>query len=464
MRTNLFLALTIFGAAAAAPFNPGLVFRVHKKHFAEIFKVAVPIANPFLKNNVITDPISVGILKITETNLSIEDIRSDRVVNPDSTQKDFLRFEIRDSKFHMVSKGRIDAAIFKSDGTIHADGVIPLVRVKVGFQDFNATHHSRPYVHFDLEELEFDKKSLRIHLDFKGIPNFLINQIVDIFKGVVTGKLRDAIKKFFRENGNKLINKAIHTGYPLSVPIAPLGISLQTAVNLKPSIDDHDVVMGIDGTFFDTKSGYKRDKDAPKVEGDALANFFGDASVTSYTFNSFLDALRGRDIAANVQGIDLLVRLENNQPVSISADGIHAKQLDVMVRGNKGKSYVEGRLDFASTLWMGIHKSLDFFLDTDIRNFGINSFDFKTNFPVIGHLKPLIPYAINAFIRYFHRLSLDIPDVVLPFDLKVKDLGLVLTDEILQLGVSVQIDHVTQLIARLLQRFADSQALTSDTL
>lgn len=472
MTSRLLLALffsAVSNQAALPPavtgpvFNPGLVLRVHKNKLAEIIQVAIPIANPLLKNVMLNETISVSVLKIYKTNMTLEDIKSDHVSCKDLSQAGHLTCEIRDTRFHMVSTARIDAFIFKSDGIIHADGVIPIIRLRIAFQDFNATHYGKPYVNLELEELEFDKKALKIHLDFKNIPSSLINTIVDLFKSVLVKNLRDSIKKFFKASGNGLINKAIEKNFPVSVPIPPLGVSLQTALNSKPVIDEHDVAIGIDGTFFVTSQGYKRDKDAQKVEGDALANYFGDVSLTAYTLNSLHEALRGREIAFNVAGVDLVVKLEGSGEIRISPKGIEGARLGAMVRGTKGKTFVEGKMNVSALLWLGIHKSYDFFLDTDLQQWSINSFDFNSNLPVVHHLGKLIPYLINTYVHYFHKLSLDIPDVILPFDLKVKDLGLVLTEQILQVGVSVQIDHVTRLIQAWVDGVVEqSQPVTSE--
>jgi len=457
-----FLLALFFTVVSADPlqslgpvFNPGVALRVHKKKLAEIIQVAIPIANPFLKDVMLNETISVSVLKIQQTNMTLEDIKSDRVFCTDLADIGHLTCEIHDTKFHMLSKARIDAFIFKSDGTIHADGVIPIIRLKIAFQDFNATHFGKPYLDLELQELEFDKKSLQIHLDFKNIPSSLINTIVELFKSLLAKNLRDSIKKFFKVNGNALINKQIHKSFPTSIPIEPLGISLQTALNIKPVIDGHDVVLGIDGTFFVTSQGYKRDKDAPKIEGDALANYFGDVSLTDYTLNSLLEALNNRDIILNVYGIDIVVRVEGTGVIRISPKGIEGKTISVFVRGSKGSQFVQAKIDVSALLWLGIHKSLDFFLDTDLQKWSINSFDFKSNLPVIQHFGRFIPYLINTYVRYFHKLSLDIPDVILPFDLKVKDLGLVLSDEILQVGVSVQIDHITKLIQQWVEGYLE---------
>lgn len=461
MRSPVLISLLAITVLAA--FNPGLVGRMHKQHLTEIIKVMIPIANPFLKSVILDEPISAGVLKLLQTNITIEDINPTRVICPKPDQLDFLECEIKDSNFHLLAKGQINAIIFKSEGTIHADGKINAIKARFGFMNFTDKQHGKPYLNLSLVDIEFDAKSLKIHLDFKNIPSSLIDTIIATFKNALVKNIRDQLKKFFNQNGNELVNKMIEEKYPVAVEVKSLGIALRTELPVKAAIDSHDLVIGIDGTAYDIQKGYKRDKDAVKVNGDAMEEFFGDVSLTSYSFRTIFDAIRDKVIAFETQGIKLTFKHTGEPTFNICKDGLSGDNVVGTLRAQKGDYWIELAVEASGLVWLGVHKSIDFFLDIDVKKLSFKQFEVKSNIPGVGALGFLIRMAIEQLLKRFHKFSIDLPNVILPFDLKVSNIGLKMSQDLVQVGVSVEIDHLAKVFGDMFDRFVaeERQIMTS---
>ena len=439
--------------------NPGVVLRIHKKNLTGIIKVGVSVINPFLKNVFMDEWIDTGMLKIETTNMNMEDIKSEQVTCIETQRKDFLQCQIIKAQFNMASTAYLDAVIFKNHGKIMVRGILDVVTLKIGFMDFNTTHFGRPYVAINLDEITFDKNTLKINLDFRGIPSFLVEKTIEFFKSKVISKLRDEIMKFANKQGSDKINMVVHKVFPHTVILDPVGISLQTALLFKPSIDEHDLVIGIDGTFFDTQSGYKRDKDAAEVTGDAMDHFFGDVSLTNYTINSFFQAIYQKRISMSLGPIQLeMISTTLDPDVSISPSLIQISRMSGITRGESGSNFGEVTMDVSLDMIVGIHTSIDFFLDLDIPHFDLHEFKMKTNIPMISYFESAIRFFLEQAIKYFHSFSLDIPNFVLPFDMKVVDVGLQMNHGYVQLGLTVEIDHVIPEIIKAFQTNFEGQS------
>ena len=435
-------------------FNPGVVLRVHKKHLTGIIKVGVAVINPFLKNVFMDEKIDAGMLKLLTTNITLEDIKSDQITCLETQRRDFLQCQITKAKFDLTSTAEINAVVFKSKGKVMVKGILDVVTIKLGFQDFNETHFGRPYININLDEITFDKNALKINLDFKNIPSSLIDKIIDLFKSQVISKLRDEIMKFANKEASNKINEAVHKSYPHSVAIGSLGISLQTALLTKPLIDEHDLAIGIDGSFFETSSGYKRDKDAVEVTGDAMTNFFGDVALTSFTINSFLEAIYKKRVSFTLGSVELeMTSTLLNPNVTITPSLIQIPRISGVTRGELGTNFAEVTGELSLDLAIGIHKSIDFFLDLDFPKFELNEFKLKTNIPMISYFESAIKFFLEQSMKYFHNFSFDIPNFILPFDMKIKDIGFAMNPGYVQLGLTVEIDHIVQLIKALQGNF-----------
>lgn len=455
MNRALFAALLALSALAA--FNPGIVARVHKHHLTEIIKVMIPIANPFLKSIVSEELVDVGVLKLLKTNITIEDIKPARVTCPKTDQSDFLECEILDSNFHLFANAEIKAFVFKSLGTIHADGKINVIKARFGFMNFDDKQHGKPYLNLMLNDIIFDAKSLKVHLDFKNIPSTLIDTIISLFKSALVKNIREQLMKFFNQKGNALVNKIIEQKFPETVEIKPLGIALRTEVPKKPTIDSHDVALGVDGTFYDIAKGYKRDKDAPKVEGEAMEAYFGDVSLTSYTLRTLFESIRGKSIIFEAQGLKLTFTHTGEPTFGICKDGLSGDNVVGKLRVQKGNYWIELSLDVSGLVWLGVHKSIDFFLDIDVKKLTFKRFEVKSNIPGVETLGIVVHMAIEQLLKRFHKFSIDLPNVILPFDLKVTDLGMQLSEDLLQVGGSVQIDHLARELGALFERFVKEE-------
>ena len=448
-RTLLLLLL----ARAALCWNPGVVLRLHKKNLSKIITVGTKVVNPFIKNITITDPIEASILTLHKTELVLADVQPSQIVWPSLDKEGYLECEVLKVGFKLVGHGEIKAAFFKSKGTVLATGFVSKVVVRFAFEDFSAARKDKPFVKVELQQFEFDTKSMIIKLDFRLIPDSLINNVISLFKSVVVKSIQSSIAKSFKLKFNKAVNEFVEREYPASVSLGPYGLSLQTLLSSKPTVTAMEVVLGLDGTFFDTAAGYSRSKDAAAVSTHKLDRFFGDLTVTSYSVNTFFEAVFNKDFVFDLAGTSLTLRSELSHPdVRMSSRGIRLDKYPLFARVQRGKDFLESRSEVSLLLDAEVHKSVDFFLDFFVREFAFHKLEFRSDKPFMAVLGRVVRLFMMALFAAKQKFSLGIPDVNLPFDTKLKDLGVDIEDGYLQVGASVDVDHVTKWVLAKLRR------------
>lgn len=434
--------------------NPGFVVKVHKNKIPQIMKVAVPIMNPLLKNVVLNETIDVSLLKLTSSVLDIANLLPSQIDCPFNNDPNFIQCEISKAAFNIISQAEIDTPLFKSTGTIKCQGVLNLIRVRFGFKEFTEKQKGKPFLNLVLEDLHFDKDSMQIHIDMKGIPNALIDQIVKTFKSSVLNKIKENLIKFVKEKGNLKINQIIDEKYPSAVDLVDIGISMRTELNACSIIDQENIIFGMDATFYDTKTGYKRTKESHLIDSKPMDKYFLDIALTSYMINSFFESIYDKRIKVTTEKAVFEVQSTWKSPdLVIDSEAVKCNAFTGALKLYKENMFAEFIGDVSFDLHLNSRKSIDQFVDFDFKKLSLNEMKFNSNIPVVKYMEFFVKYALKSLFVFLHSFSVDIPNINFPGDIKLTDFELRMNSGFIDAGISVDIDHVVEAVQNMMNGY-----------
>jgi hypothetical protein len=425
---------------AMLSYNPGVVVAVHESEFGSLVAGVLPLINSFTKNFVIEERIEDPNITITKMEGDLGDVR------PDQLQFDFTSVPgsiiVRISKAGQKIKSYADLkmGIFTSSGTIITSGVVDSITLRVNFRDFDAQHKDKPYFTVKIIDIQFDKEAFTIEGDFQGIPQFIIDSVMKIFKAQVIDKMKAIIINKIDRDGDEIIDRILNENYPFALPLLPINTSVCVNLIDKPTIDDKNIYFQLDGTFFNTQTGYNRTRDAEAISMNTDNQFYINTFITQYSIKSILEALVNNPIGFDVLGISMSFdSLDDQTEVTIQDNQLSMTSLKTKF-GIKYKSFfieVISGLDVKANLCVNkenekLEASIDF------SHLSFSEFSLESNFWIPGIASYIISKLIELLIKIKHRYVFGLPAENLPFGIEVKDLGVQLFDKHVRAGLSIE--------------------------
>jgi len=389
-------ALLILGCSAFA-YRPGIIVTVRESEFGNLVKGALPLINNATKHFVMDDPIYEDQLTINRIEGSLDDIPIDNINFTFHNDTGIISIAVSKVWHHVKCYAEAHAKLIKSSGTITS-------------------------------------------ADFKGIPNFLIDAIIKIFKSKVLDKLKDSILETLDKKADPMIDKALDHNYPFAVPLTGLDTSLCIALIQKPHFDDQNLYLEIDGTFFNTQKGYARTKDAEEIQLHTDDSFYVDIHVTQYSINSLISAIYNTEIHYKLFGYDLMFQsLDNDGIAQIDIEKITINNFKSVIAISSGHFFarVNSSLDIASAFIVRRHSDGSFWVALDFYDFKFSDFNIDTSFGSNSEINRLVEATIQTFIRFQKNFKTRLPTIELPFHIKIEDIGAYLFDKHIRFGVSI---------------------------
>lgn len=430
------LALT----CSAFAYRPGIIVTVRESEFGNLVKGALPLINKSTKNFVMDEPIAEDMLTINRIEGSLDDIHSENLRFTFRPDVGIISIVVSKVWHHVKCEGEAKAKFIRSPGVITSSGIIDEILIDMHFRDFTDAQKGKPYFSLKIQQLNFNKDSFDIHADFKGIPNFLIDGIIKIFKSKVLDKVKNSILETLDKKGDSMIDKALDKLYPFAVPLTNLDTSLCISVLQKPHIDDKNLYLEIDGTFFNTQKGYSRTQDAEDIKLHTDDNFYVDVHVTQYSINSLISAVYNTQIHYKLFGFDLMVESLNNEGiVDIDIDKITVNKFNSLIGISKNDFFarVNLSLNFSSAFNVSRHSDGFFWAALDVYDFKFLEFDIDTSYGSHPEISELVEVCIQTFVRFQKKFTMKLPVIELPFNIKIEDVGAELFDKQIRFGVSI---------------------------
>jgi hypothetical protein len=438
---NLF-CLTAFVALTCATqaFRPGIIVTVHENEFGNLVKGVLPLINNGTKNFVMDETISEEMIDINRIEGSLDDIHSENLGFAFHPDTGIISIVVSKIWHHVKCFGVAKAKFIKSPGVITSSGMIDEVLINMNFRDFTDTQKGKPYFSVKVQQLTFNKDSFDIHADFKGIPNFIIDAIIKIFKAKLLDKIKDSILKSLDKKSDPMIDKALDKLYPQYVSLKDLDTSLSIELIQKPHIDDKNLYIEVDGTFFNTEKGYSRTQDAEDIKLQTDDQFYVDAHVTQYSVNSLINSLYHTKIHRRVFGFDVEVESLNNESnVQIDIEKFTFTKFNSLLNVSKNGLFarVNSSVNLSSAFVVRRHSDGSFWASMDVYDLKFLELDIDSSFGRQPLVSKLVQFAIRTYLRFQNNFKVKLPTIELPFNIKVDNIGAESFDKYIRFGVSI---------------------------
>lgn len=408
--------------------NPGVVATVKKSIFDKVKHKFVPLIYEQIKNLDIKQEIEISKAKVHEIKVKIGPITPENIKLTEPDEKT-ITIEVTNFSMHLEAQATIHELI-TSSGTIKCDGAIEMISLNLVFKELDPKN-PKPFINLSLEHYKIFLDKWHFALDFKYIPEFLIDLIINAFKRTIITDVLPVVTDVISSKTNEILDQ----NYPVFMNLENMDLAVATLMVEKPFFDEDNLVLKIDGTFFNEQKGYRR-LGEPEFIGIRENSLGFNAFLSQYSLESFFDVVYNQDFHFKIQDYEIFFKtIPEKNPIVFMENILRIQDF-----------HVEGGIKFNSyNLSFKTKVKSDFMIDSidqeskrihlEIIKFKFAQFEIDSNIPNLQFISPIIQKGLEFFLSWKRFFYVEVPLIKLPFDIELDNLGFNILDHSINLGI-----------------------------
>ena len=411
--------------------DPGVVVTVKKSIFDKVKHKFIPIIYSQIKHLDIKQEIEISSkAKVHEIKVNVGELNPENIKLTEPDEKT-INIVVENFSMHLVALATVHEFI-TSSGTITCDGTIDSITLNLVFREIGEKN-PKPFIDLNLTHYRIDTSKWHFALDFKYIPEWLIDLIINAFKKTILTDILPVITDMITKTTNNVLEK----NYPIYTNLQNYDLAVATQMVQKPTFDKDNLVLMIDGTFFNEQKGYRRlsEPDFIEIKENGLAL---NAFLSQYSLESFFDVVYNKDFDFKIGDYEIFFKtIAENKPIVFKDTILRIKDF-----------HIEGGIKIGTnTFTLKTKISSDFMIDSidqknkkiimEIIEFRFDQFEIDSNIKYLKYISPVIKQIIQWFFAWKKFFYVQIPIIKLPYDIEMGNLDLNILEHSINFGLDL---------------------------
>ena len=425
-----------------APYlNPGLGATININLLNEIQQTFVEKLYLQFKEFDLPMEISADFLDLSKLHISLDNLESKNLIFFLSPSDNSIVLTFSDLSMRLAGNIRVHKAFFSSSGTIKVGFTLKSLVAKITFVKLEDSSLVKPTISAQIIDLDIPEDELKISLDLKYIPDFIMDMVIYFIKGTLIKTLTNFVGDFAKGDGSKQVNEMINQQYPEEVEI--WGVMVGSLLTDKVIVQQNNLFLSIDGIAYvkDQKPEKRMKVSSMQFSKDDRSSLMTEISqeMLESALKSFIKGEYNNEYTFIAQKLKIKATSNvSTNTITIDSSGIEINNLLVNIDAEFLNFYIK----CSFYLDMGVRVNyLDF--KNDIANISIskikvNEYSFDSNLPVLNAFGIYLKKFIETFGVLVIGYNLNIPHVKLPFDFEVSKIMFEMKDKFMVIKTDVE--------------------------
>ena len=419
MRSLLPLITLAVALGGLSCLNPGVQIQLTKDGLVHSMGNILPLINAFVNGIQFEKDLSEDGLTLKEIKLHSEPVAGKQVNLNFHKATEEITLDLKDLQVTHSFSLEIQMWGTQAKGTGKISSFVTETNTSSTFREPDVKD-PRPYLDAKVGELKFKEDSIKVELDLKDVPAFILDFLNKILKQKVLKKIYAQtsleVQKKLQETLQKVVQQKFQTAY--EIPHTNAVVS--TGIIRKPSVSDTELLFPLDGVFFQKSKGYTREVDPVAFVPSQLKKSVA-INVSETSVEYLLKALNGYEYDFQYSVLSCTIVMKSDNPkFTITPELYSVKdfKFDILTQIVLFDTVLSITADASFTMSPVIYSCKCVMIT--FKTFSITNITTKSSIPLFDKLKNIIKRKIETNVLGAPDTPIEI--VLLPPELEFRSL------------------------------------------
>ena len=414
MIKQLGLILLLLLQICSADTAPGIKLAHNLFKFNDIKPLLLKAINEKIQELNIDASFDFGNIQLDKIKVRVKPIESDKV-KIDHAEDDYAFVKVDSVGFEIEGDLDVVYSIYSGSGKLKLSGFIDEGTFKLKMNELKLDD-PRPYTDFRLMSLSIQPEMWEFNVDITNVPKFVSDFIIMQMKESLLEKTVVEIFKRIDDNVKNVINDFIRSFYPLELN-TDYNLVLNTKLVNKPYVVNNQLILNIDGTFFDKEKGYKRIGEPKEIPEDSFDSLELDLFFSQYSANTLFNALYNKEL--KIFDSEMTVTFKPKREgefIEFNDNKVTLKQFAGVIDVKYGG--LDFSLDFIlnGMFIMNLISVSDLYVELKIITIDFDKFEFNSNIPFVSVIAPYVKIMVEKLINVKDTFNFNLPQFQFPYN------------------------------------------------